>query len=56
MTPAVEKAADAVRAGTLHPFTGPITDNKGPAKVATGATIPDDALLKMDCYVAGVQA
>ncbi len=60
VTPAVAQAADAVRdgimAGTLHAFTGPIKDQKGAVKVASGATIADAELLKMDWYVAGVQA
>ena len=60
VTPAVEKAANEMRAGiiagSLHPFTGPIRDNKGVERVAAGQTVPDEALLKMDWYVAGVQA
>ena len=60
VTPAAATAAETVRAGiiagTLHPFTGPIRDNKGVERVAAGATVPDEALLKMDWYVAGVQA
>ena len=60
VTPAASAAADATRAGivagTLDPFAGPITDNKGAARVAAGATVGDEALLKMDWYVAGVQA
>ena len=60
VTDVAREAADKVKAGiiagTLHPFTGPIKDQKGEEKVAAGATIPDDELLKMDWYVEGVQA
>ena len=60
VTPEIEKAANDAKAGiiagTLHPFTGPIKDQKGAVKVQPGATIPDAELLKMDWYVEGVQA
>ena len=61
MIPAdVVDAAEAVRkgiiAGTLHPFTGPINDQKGMEKYAAGATATDEEMLKMDWYVAGVQS
>ena len=60
VTPPVQKAADDVRAGiiagSLQPFAGPITDNKGVERVKAGVTIPDAELLKLDWYVAGVQA
>ena len=60
VTPEAAAAADKVRAGimdgTLHPFTGPIKDQKGKEKVADGKTIPDEELQKMDWYVEGVQA
>lgn len=56
----VVDAAEAVRkgiiAGTLHPFTGPIKDQKGMEKYAAGATATDEEMLKMDWYVAGVQS
>lgn len=60
VTPPVEQAADEVKAGiitgTLHPFTGPIKDQRGTVRVRPAATIPDPELLKMDWYVEGVQA
>jgi basic membrane protein A and related proteins len=60
VTPEAAAAADKVKAGiiagTLHPFGGPIKNQKGELKVADGATIPDADLLKMDWYVEGVQA
>lgn len=51
-----ERVRQAIIAGTLHPFAGPIKDQKGEEKVAAGAAAPDDVLAKMDWYVEGVQA
>lgn len=60
VTPEAASAADKIKAdiiaGTLHPFTGPIKNQKGQAKVADGKAIADDDLRKMDWYVEGVQA
>ncbi len=60
VTQAARDAADKVKAGiiagTLNPFAGPIKDQKGEQKVAAGATIPDEELLKLNWYVEGVQA
>ncbi len=51
----VEKKANAIIAGTFHPFAGPIVDQDGKTVVAAGA-IPSDAdLLSMNYFVAGVQ-
>lgn len=56
----VRQAADATRegiiAGTLHPFAGPIKNQAGDVKIADGQTISDEDLLKIDWYVAGVEA
>ncbi|MDR0770052.1 MAG: BMP family ABC transporter substrate-binding protein [Burkholderiales bacterium] len=50
------KAAEAnIASGKLHPFTGPLRDNEGKERLASGHTIADEALLKMDYYVEGVQ-
>ncbi|MEO6929568.1 MAG: BMP family ABC transporter substrate-binding protein [Casimicrobiaceae bacterium] len=49
------KAQAEIVAGRLHPFTGPLKDNEGKLRLAAGTTISDDALLKMDYYVEGVQ-
>ncbi|MEO8848335.1 MAG: BMP family ABC transporter substrate-binding protein [Casimicrobiaceae bacterium] len=49
------KAQADIVAGRLHPFTGPLKDNEGKLRLAAGTTISDDALLKMDYYVEGVQ-
>ena len=60
VTPEARAAADKVKAGiiagTLHPFSGPIKNQKGELKVAEGKTISDEELLKMDWYIEGVQA
>lgn len=56
----VRKQADAVKdaivAGTLHPFTGPIKDQKGVERVAAGQTLGDADLLKIDWLAEGVQS
>ena len=41
--------------GKLHPFTGPIEDQKGELRVKAEEVIPDEALYAMDWYVAGVE-
>ncbi|MFC0219138.1 simple sugar transport system substrate-binding protein [Pseudochelatococcus lubricantis] len=56
----IRKQADAVRdaiaAGTLQPFAGPVKDQKGAVRIAAGETISDADLLKMDWLVEGVQS
>jgi len=60
VTDAARAAADATKAGiiagTLHPFMGPVTDNKGTVRIAAGVKPGDADLFKQDWYVAGVQA
>ncbi|WP_026379747.1 BMP family ABC transporter substrate-binding protein [Afifella pfennigii] len=53
---AADKVKNDIAAGTLHPFTGPITDQSGAERVAAGETVADADLLKMDWYVEGVQS
>lgn len=53
---AAESVRKAIIAGDLHPFTGPIKDQKGMEMVPAGQTIPDKDLLGMDWYVEGVSA
>ncbi len=57
---AVAREADAVReaiiAGTRHPFTGPIKDQKGALRVADGETLSEKEIAAMDWYVEGVEA
>lgn len=43
-----------LKAGTFHPFTGPIKDQSGKERLAKGATMDDVALGKMDYFVEGV--
>jgi simple sugar transport system substrate-binding protein len=45
---------DAIIAGTLHPFTGPIRDREGTVRIAEGATATDPELLSMNWFVEGV--
>lgn len=56
----VRKAADATReaiiAGSLHPFTGPIKSQAGELKLAAGQTMSDADMSTMDWYVEGVEA
>jgi len=49
-----EKTA-AIKAGTLHPFAGPVTDQEGTVQIAAGATPDDGHLLGMSYFVKGVQ-
>lgn len=60
VTPPAAAEADRVKAGivagTLHPFAGPVRDQKGTVRIAEGAAISDEDLLKMNWYVEGVQA
>ena len=60
VTPAARAAADEVLkgivAGTLHPFTGELKDQKGEVRLKAGETASDAVLSKMDWYVEGVQA
>ena len=49
-----EKTA-SIKAGSLHPFTGPITDQDGKVQIAAGATPDDGHLLGMNYFVKGVQ-
>jgi len=60
VTPAARDAAERVKAGIIDGswacFGGPITDQAGALRVPAGQVIADDALLRMDWYVSGVQA
>ncbi len=49
-----EKMA-AIKAGSLHPFAGPVVDQDGKVQVAAGATPDDGHLLGMSYFVKGVQ-
>ena len=62
LNPAIPKDVQAMvadlegkmKAGTFHPFTGPIVDQDGKEVVAKGKTLSDDELNKMGYYVQGV--
>ncbi|MFT3735439.1 MAG: BMP family ABC transporter substrate-binding protein [Rhodocyclaceae bacterium] len=50
-----EERRDAIKAGKLHPFTGPLKDNTGKEIVAAGKTPTDMDLGKWNVYVEGVE-
>jgi simple sugar transport system substrate-binding protein len=50
----VAKASSQIIAGELHPFAGPVLDQKGHVRVAAGMTLSDQDLGKMDYFVQGV--
>ncbi len=50
----VAKQEADIKAGTLHPFAGPVTDQDGKTRVPAGRNMTDDELGKMDYYVEGV--
>jgi len=52
---AVLDARDKIRAGKLHPFTGPISDQTGKVVLPAGQVFSDDVLGKLNFYVQGVQ-
>lgn len=49
----VAKLEAEIKAGSLHPFAGPVLDQDGKMRHESGA-MPDEALGKMDYYVQGV--
>ena len=50
-----EKTEEAIAAGELHPFTGPIKDREGETRIPEGETATDEQLLNMDYFVEGVK-
>ena len=50
-----EDARDAIAAGKLHPFTGPINKQDGSPWLKAGETAPEGDLLGMNFYVEGVE-
>jgi simple sugar transport system substrate-binding protein len=50
-----QAAADAIAAGELHPFTGPINKQDGSVWLAEGETADDATLLGMNFYVEGIE-
>jgi simple sugar transport system substrate-binding protein len=51
----VAKNEEAIRNGSFHPFQGPVKDQDGKVRIASGTTISDADLQRMDWYVQGVQ-
>jgi hypothetical protein len=47
-------AKEAIIAGDLHPFTGPIHDQAGNLILADGVVMDDGAMLSMSFFVDGV--
>lgn len=45
----------AIKAGSFHPFSGPIADQTGAIKVAADAVLPATELMSMNWYVAGIE-
>ncbi len=50
-----QAAIEAIAAGELHPFTGPINKQDGSAWLAEGETADDETLLGMNFYVEGIE-
>ncbi len=50
-----EERRDAIKAGKLHPFSGPLKDQSGKELVAAGKTLDDGFLHGMNVYVEGVE-
>ena len=50
----VGKQEAEIKAGTLHPFAGPVVDQDGKTRVPPGTNMSDVELGKMDYYVEGV--
>lgn len=51
-----EEVRDAIAAGTLHPFTGPLNKQDGTAWLAEGETPDDGTLAGMNFFVEGITA
>ena len=51
----IESAEAAMRAGEFHPLTGPIVDQDGTERLATGEVIDDKSMSGIDWLVAGVE-
>lgn len=50
-----EERRDGIKAGKLHPFTGPLKDQSGKEFLAAGKSYTDADLKKMNFYVQGVE-
>jgi simple sugar transport system substrate-binding protein len=50
-----EEKKAAIKAGTFHPFSGPIKDQAGTVRIPAGQTITEDELWSLKWYVEGVE-
>jgi simple sugar transport system substrate-binding protein len=50
-----QATADAIAAGELHPFTGPLNKQDGSLWLAEGEVADDETLLGMNFYVEGLE-
>lgn len=50
----IAETREAMRAGTFHAYTGPVTKQNGEVVVADGATMDDGGLWGMDYFVEGI--
>jgi simple sugar transport system substrate-binding protein len=50
-----DRIKNAIIAGELHPFTGPIHNQAGELVLPEGATMADADILRMDYYVQGIE-
>lgn len=51
----VDERKQQIVAGKLHPFAGPIKDQDGKERVATGAVLPDNQIRSINWVVEGVE-
>jgi simple sugar transport system substrate-binding protein len=51
----VAEASAGLKAGTFAIWKGPITDQRGKARLEAGQTADDEFLSKIDFYVKGVE-
>jgi simple sugar transport system substrate-binding protein len=51
---AAEETEQKIASGEFHPFTGPIKNQAGEEKLATGEVMDDETLLNMNWYVEGI--
>ena len=50
-----DRVKNAIIAGELHPFTGPIRNQAGKLVLPEGKRMADEDLLRMDYYVQGIE-
>lgn len=50
----IEQTKEGIPDGTIHPFTGPIIDQRGKLRVAEGEVLTDQDMLSMNYFVRGV--